>query len=102
MKNLFNKLLLLSASALCLFAACDDDSDGKYNPFSDDGTELINHLKNCTCEVGIDLGDGDIFWSDELITVKDFDGDCEDVRFSDLPDGWKLSEDSYVIKCHEE
>ncbi|MBO6118182.1 MAG: hypothetical protein J6P44_06540 [Bacteroidales bacterium] len=88
-------LFALSASAICLFAACgDDDDDNNSKPKGNN-----QYPKNCVCEIGLDI-EGDVYWTGESIAVKDYEGDCEDITVSDMPE--KVQGDNTVIKCREE
>lgn len=80
-------LFALSLFAAFTFAACDDTSDCVCNIKDSNGTILVNHSEA----------------TNGSLDIKDFDGDCKDAAWSDLPDTTWTSMEATGVKlvCEE-
>jgi hypothetical protein len=83
-------LLSLGVFAVLSFTACDSDSDL-------DSDLNLNKKSDCECVVSF-MGE-----SSSPIDVLDFEGDCSDIGWNDLPAQWQILEEDadFSFECTE-
>lgn len=76
------KILTLIAVFIALFASCEETYEGGGNGGNGGNGSFFSN--DCYCTVSSDMLSVDLFTPSEP-TIEDFEGDCTDATWSDLP-----------------